>query len=201
MSLNYDPSIPAASDILSESQSDLLTNFTDIPTYMNVNHEDFTSSSFGKHKFVTLTRQAGGGLTTLTNEIGLFCQNDAFNNPQLFYRSSGQVAGSPATQLTPIPSIFAWGSFNSVGALGIQNYNVTGPVVVNGDKSYTINFTNPRTSGNFFPWFMPFSSTAIGGFPNVLSVTPNSITVIFATGFALSPATVPTVVSFMIWAQ
>jgi len=192
---SYDPAIPQPNDILSQSQGDLLINFTELDTYLKVNHVAFADANFGKHSFVTLTKQ-DPGLATTSTEIGLYCHDDAFGNPQLYYKSGGTPVSALGTQLTPIPSIFAWGKFDNTGALVGDSYNVTS-VTTGGTGNFTINFTNSLASGNYFPWFMPESAALTASYPNVKATTVNSITVQFtSTGTTVQNITS---VNFMIW--
>jgi hypothetical protein len=71
----YNANIPQPTDLLSQSQSDLLNNFMALQTLIDVNHVDFASGDQGKHKFLTLPSQgaippAGSGF--LATELGLY---------------------------------------------------------------------------------------------------------------------------------
>lgn len=63
---------PQATDQLSQSQSDILNNFTAIQGLIDVNHVDFSDGvNYGKHKFVTFPVQATTP-TFLSGEVGLY---------------------------------------------------------------------------------------------------------------------------------
>lgn len=71
----FNPNIPQSTDLLSQSQSDLLNNFQAIQTLVDVNHVDFASADQGKHKWVTFPSQgatppAGSGFAG--TELGLY---------------------------------------------------------------------------------------------------------------------------------
>lgn len=71
----YNPNIPQPTDLLSQSQQDILNNFQALQTLVDVNHVDFASADQGKHKWVTFPSQgaippAGAGFTG--TELGLY---------------------------------------------------------------------------------------------------------------------------------
>lgn len=71
----YQNNIPQPTDLLSQSQSDLLDNFMAIQTLVDVNHVDFASEDQGKHKWVTLPSQAAippSGSGFASTELGLY---------------------------------------------------------------------------------------------------------------------------------
>ena len=59
--MTYNPSIPQSTDIPSQSQSQLLTNFTQLNTVFSTNHVAFNNATVanrGKHNDVSLLQQA-----------------------------------------------------------------------------------------------------------------------------------------------
>lgn len=67
----YNPNIPQPTDILSQSQGDILDNFQAIDVWVDVDHVDFGSPDEGKHNQVTFVVQ-GAQPTFLAGEIGLY---------------------------------------------------------------------------------------------------------------------------------
>ena len=67
----YQNNIPQPTDLLSQSQSDILDNFAAIQTLIDVNHVDFASADQGKHKFITFPVQAPAPTFNI-DEIGLY---------------------------------------------------------------------------------------------------------------------------------
>lgn len=67
----FQNNIPQSTDLLSQSQSDILDNFAAIQTLVNVNHVDFASADQGKHKFVTFPVQAPAPVFNV-GEVGLY---------------------------------------------------------------------------------------------------------------------------------
>lgn len=119
----YNNSIPQPTDIISDSQSDILGNFAAIKTLIDVNHETFGSADEGKHKFVQMPIQ-GSGPTTAATEMALYTKNDAGGTPQLYVRrdTSGdeiEFTGSTSSQngWTRLPSgiLLKWGRTNPSG--------------------------------------------------------------------------------------
>jgi len=67
----YNANVPQSTDLLSQSQSDLLNNFIAIQTLIDVNHVDFASGDQGKHKFITFPVQSPAP-TFAAGEEGLY---------------------------------------------------------------------------------------------------------------------------------
>ncbi len=91
----YSNLIPNSTDLLSQSQSDILQNFEAIQTFIEINHETFASADSGKHKFVTFPQQTVGGafpLATSATEFGLYCKTDGAN-PAMYLRPVSQTVG------------------------------------------------------------------------------------------------------------
>lgn len=129
--MTFDPTIPQATDLLSDSQSDLLTNFNQSNIIMGVNHVNFDNSlpigslvaNRGKHTFVSLIEQVANPVTA-ANEIALFSK-DLGGISTLFMRkeSNGaviQMSGiDPNNSQTFLPGglILKWG-LNAVATDG-----------------------------------------------------------------------------------
>jgi len=115
----YKSSIPVTTDLLSQSQSDILGNFTAIKTLVDINHVTFDAADQGKHSFIQFPVQ-NPVPTTGAGEVGLYCQTSALTGiPELVF--SHQSAGTTyeftsavknETGYTMLPSgiIFKWGS-------------------------------------------------------------------------------------------
>jgi len=79
--MTYNPSIPQPIDDMSDSQSDLLTNFGELNTVFGEDHEAFNAAvNKGKHKKVTFTSQGSNPSTdsppTAENEYCIFALED-----------------------------------------------------------------------------------------------------------------------------
>lgn len=67
----YNENIPQSTDILSQSQADLLNNFQAISVWVNIDHVDFGSVDEGKHNKVTFVVQSPAP-SFAAGEIGLY---------------------------------------------------------------------------------------------------------------------------------
>lgn len=74
----YNANIPQATDLLSQSQNDLLANFTAIATLVAVNHVQFNDADQGKHKYAEFPVQnAAPPIVFAAGEVALY----SFLNP------------------------------------------------------------------------------------------------------------------------
>lgn len=121
----YQPNIPQATDLISQSQSDILGNFQALQTLIDVNHVDFASADQGKHKWCSFPAQGSSPGTTAT-EVAVFCRTSTlttFNELCIQHPSNGTVVEMTASNLnTPgwsfLPSgiLLKWGTVTSAGA-------------------------------------------------------------------------------------
>jgi len=91
--MTYYPTIPQAGDIPAQSQSQFLSNFTEIDTDFGRDHvalTDADAASRGFHNHTTLPVQVAAPATTAT-QVALYCKNDVTGHPNLYFRrpSSG----------------------------------------------------------------------------------------------------------------
>jgi len=76
----YQSTKPQPNDPLSQSQGDILGNFTAIKTLVDINHETFDIANEGKHLKVDLTNQtASHPITSAANEVTLYSNAGALN--------------------------------------------------------------------------------------------------------------------------
>lgn len=81
----YNPNIPQPTDMLSQSQPQLLGDFQSIKTLIDVNHVDFANANQGKHAFVEFPVQNPVPVTVAA-EVGLYSQVSAITgNPELVF--------------------------------------------------------------------------------------------------------------------
>jgi len=123
----YNSGIPLASDLLSQSQDDILNNFAGIKTLVDVNHVTFDAVEQGKHSFVQFPVQSPVP-TTGADEVGLYSQTSALTgNPELVfshesagstYEFTAAVKAETGYAILPSGIIFMWGS-------GTVNANTT----------------------------------------------------------------------------
>lgn len=85
----YNENIPQPNDKFPQSQPQILTNFGDLRTYVEVNHVTFDAAGEGYHNFVTMPEQAADPgniavdqaniytkLSTVTAQTGIFWQKE-----------------------------------------------------------------------------------------------------------------------------
>jgi hypothetical protein len=163
---DYKPAIPQATDLLSQSQLDLLNNFGAIQALVDINHSDFANPNAGKHNFVEMPVQSPVP-TTAGNEVGLYCQTSAITTqPELvFARQAGSTAPA-AVQITEFTSagwtnpgwtvlpsgiMLKWRANIGFGASSTVtiNLNATAPASPNFTTTLTILITPIDTAGTY----------------------------------------------------
>lgn len=113
----YNNNIPQPGDQISQSQVQILQNFADLQTLIDVNHVDFASADQGKHKWVTLTQQSAippTGSAFGATELGLYnAVNSITTKNELYIKKINQVTTVqiPATaSILSTTSIPTWTS-------------------------------------------------------------------------------------------
>lgn len=102
----YQNNIPQPTDLLSQSQADLLNNFAAIQTLIDINHVDFASGDQGKHKWITFPSQVAtppSGSGFASTELGQYNAVYSVSTKQeLFINKTNQatVVQVPATAST-----------------------------------------------------------------------------------------------------
>lgn len=96
----YNPNIPQPSNQLSQSQSDMLQNFTALQTLIDVNHVDFSDGDDqGKHKWVTFPLQESAPSFN-AGEVGLYNLNFATTSTNELFLNSQNGTNIPTTAST-----------------------------------------------------------------------------------------------------
>lgn len=137
----FNPNVPKPADLLSVSQSDILTNFQQLDAVFDNDHYEFSfaggaaapydiavAADKGKHKQVTFVRASADIANAGTDELGLYNKNTGAGAQELFLRreSGGSViqmtAGNPtnaANGFTFLPGglLLQWGSVTLTAAL------------------------------------------------------------------------------------
>jgi hypothetical protein len=101
--MTYNPNIPQATDIPSQSQGQFLTNFGQLNTIFDVDHVPFndgTAANRGKHDKSTYVEQ-GADPTTSANEMALYTKDNAGANTLYMRQESNgsviQMSGAAPT--------------------------------------------------------------------------------------------------------
>lgn len=98
----FDPNIPAANDLLSISQGDIQTNFSQTNTIIAVDHYEFDNATVadrGKHKSVVLPEDVA--IATGANEAALYTKDDG-TQPALYYRQESNGTEIKMTGIDPL---------------------------------------------------------------------------------------------------
>ncbi len=169
----YNNNTPLATQPINQTQAPIQTNFATLQTSFDINHVDFASADFGKHKWVTFPAQNPVDPQAAINnpDIGLY--NAVYNgNEELWYRNSTNVVTDipftaslyNTTGWTYLPSgiILQWGAVGLASPALVpfsipfpnQCFQVVvtptsaNPVVVSVSNLTTINFTATANSGS-----------------------------------------------------
>lgn len=101
--MTYNANIPQASDLISTSQGQLLTNFSQANTAFGIDHTDFvTVANQGKHKKSTYIEQTLDPVT-IANEVAMYAK-DAATIATLFLRKEGSGTVMAMSGQDPIRS-------------------------------------------------------------------------------------------------
>lgn len=78
--MTYNSLIPQPTDLISNSQQQILNNFGALATTFAVNHAGYNATNAGKHNFVDLLKQAADPVT-INDEIAIFCKEVVYGAP------------------------------------------------------------------------------------------------------------------------
>jgi len=135
----YNPNIPQPTDILSDSQDDILENFQQLNTAWNVNHVLFNTANQGMHAQVTMPNNAAPTATaigqanmwsqqsTLTATTELAWQRE---NAGSIIEWTGLLAATPGWTRLPSGILLKWGQGNSTGTGYVYTFPVVGTIPV-----------------------------------------------------------------------
>jgi len=158
--MTYNPAIPAANDLISVSQGDIQTNFTQANTIIAIDHYEFnhaTVANRGKHKSVVLPE--GVAIVTAANEGALYTKDDG-TRPALYYRQESSGTEIKMTGIDPLQA----------------------------NNGYTFLQGTTAGGGILFQWgqaaFGAGNNTVTVNFPQVFSAAPYSVV---ATRHATNP--------------
>lgn len=84
----YNNNVPLASQRIKDTQAPIRDNFAELDTYTQVNHEALNTADAGKHKFVTLTRQAVAPVAAAT-EINFFNATSSLTSTTELFMKKG----------------------------------------------------------------------------------------------------------------
>lgn len=195
----YNPSIPQATDALSQSQLDILNNFTSIGTTFDVNHVDFNAGAdAGKHKYIQLPVQGanppavfGSGEVaiysflsgvTSQNELWINKKNQAANVQIPSTASILSVASSPGNNVsgwTYLPSgiLLKWGNSTATGNTAIT-FPVAGDIPVFTDvmSMQLTTYANSAADTNTFIRLSSFTNLGFNCYGSARTTVSNAAT-------------------------
>lgn len=141
--MTFNPSIPQATDKVRISQSDLLTNNTELDDIFGKNHIKYsdTTADKGKHAGIVLANLTVNSKTppaTTSKEWALYVDDDANTNPQIYYKepSSGteyQITG-------PIKNTGSYYETALPGGIGLKFGTLTLDAGISSTFTYTTTF-------------------------------------------------------------
>jgi hypothetical protein len=162
----YKSNIPLATDKLSTSQSDLNGNFTEINTYVNVDHVAFNGANQGKHKKATFPVAAAPGAAGAA-EVGIYAANSG-GVPELFInKTATQIPFTASLKAnagwTYLPSgiIIQWTSGVMNGAASVVALPIAFPTAM-----FTVQVTPSTISGGDIR-------------DDIIAATPNGLNAVF----------------------
>lgn len=131
--MTYSPNIPQATDIPSQSQAQLLTNFQQLNTIFDLNHVTYNDAAVadrGKHRFTTLIDQSPAP-STAANELAVYSAAVS-GVSQLFFRRESNGSSVQLTGQDPVAAatgsaflsggvILKWGVFSFLNLSFVAN--------------------------------------------------------------------------------
>jgi len=131
--MTYNPDIPTAASLISQSQSQILANFTALNAVFQINHTAFNAATNrGKHTYVTMLEQATPAV--VAGEGALWAENNA-GITRLNFKTDLAVdlpltgltvttAGTNYGYITPWGQRINWGRFTCNTADTVLTYAV-----------------------------------------------------------------------------
>lgn len=165
----YQSNKPQATDLLSQSQSDLLGNFYELNAAFKVNHVELNLGDQGKHTIATFTDQSAVTAPALSAlEVGLYNRNG-----ELYLRPKSSVVGvtttdrplslagkaNPGWCMLPSGIIMKWGSITTTNSSSNQNkaYPVGAGIPVFSNV-HSVQLTMTDVGEDSFVWLIDYSN-------------------------------------------
>lgn len=161
---DYDPSIPGANDILSQSQSDIQNNFSELNTIFDVDHQTWNSDPSGNrgfHKQITMPAGLGAAPTPISTQGILYPLADTKDTSlrtQLYFKNQSNTIQitNRFKSATTDGYVMIPGNISSPAI--IQMWDIQTKTLSGGQSYFTINFP---TISNY-----NYSGGQTYGFPN-----------------------------------
>jgi hypothetical protein len=181
--MTYNPSIPNAGDLISDSQSQIKTNFSQMNTVFGNNHvppTDGTAANRGKHNLCTLIEQPSDQVTAASE--GVIYTKDYNGSTNLFWRpESNGTAVLLTNNLTPTAAtngytflpgrlVIQWGTQN----IPSQTNTVIVFNVPFASPAYNIQLSHSRATGGSPQSVWVVTGTLTNSQMTVYSTTTNT---------------------------
>lgn len=144
-SLTYYSSIPQSTDVIANSQPQILTNFASIGSWTGIDHYAFGTAKDGWHKTVTYPLPV-----TQLAQTGSACT--IYSQAGVAFPTVSDVALKNPTGLFPMSCLRACGNFtqlNGNGPITLNNgFNVDSITASGGGITNTVVLTSTVTTGN-----------------------------------------------------
>lgn len=180
--MSYDPNIPAANDLLSDSQGDIQQNFSRANTVMSEDHYPFAdnTANAGKHKFVKLPN--GASPVPAASQGGLYAKASGGFTNLFWVQQTGGVDPLRDTGLeVQLTGIRANGSSNGYcalqGGMILQWGVVNLPGTSNPTGTVTFSSANVAFPTSCFSVQLTLQANVSTSQPNTIAVlgTPNNL--------------------------
>ena len=170
----YQQNIPQPTDLLSQSQADILGNFQGIKTLIDVNHVTFDAIGAGKHFKVSLPVQSPAP-TFDAGEVGMYSfLNPTTSKNELYINKTNQIT---VTQIPATASVLSITSAPASGASG-WTYLPSGILLRWGAFTGQTGYAVQSVTGSGFPGFTQMLNVQVT--PFVVGNTDANIAVTFA---------------------
>lgn len=155
--MTYNPNIPQPTDVLANSQGDILTNFTQLNTVYsldNVPFADAVVADRGKHKKCTYQAQGADQATSAT-EVVIYCKNGGgvsnIHLPYVRFQNNGALTKATGFPFSPIcAGVLQYGAGLVVNPIGTSFFNVASAVrTVNNGAPIVITFGLQAPDANY----------------------------------------------------
>ena len=130
----YLNNIPQATDQLSVSQGQLLTNFASIDSWVDINHVDFNSADAGKHNLSQYVSQAGDP-TLGASEIAVYNRVSGVTSANELFVLKG--AGAPIPITAQSGQTNGWFSTNGPLTMAWGEGSITGSGTINFARAFS----------------------------------------------------------------
>lgn len=127
--MTYNPAIPAANDLISQSQAQIQTNFSQLDLIFDVDHVTFNNSTAGdrgKHRHSTYVEQSVNP-TTAVNEVALFAKDNGGIETLYFRKESNgttiQMTGQDPVGSAPGSTFLPGGLVMKFGQASVSDSN------------------------------------------------------------------------------